>query len=173
MNVHKGDPITSYEAAAAIEPHRFWDRVIPDESGCWNWTGYRNEKGYGRLKIDGRRILAHRYVDELLRGPLPDDLEIMHSCDNRACVQPVHLIRATHKENMEDMARKFRGSRGATHRWAKLTPRQVQMIRELRAEGMETRALAVQFGISARHVYDICLGRVWRERPRETQKALL
>jgi len=130
MNVHKGDPITSYEAAAAIEPVRhahkakvlaalaqhpercFWDRVIPDES-------------------------------------------------------------ATHKENMEDMARKFRGSRGATHRWAKLTPRQVQMIRELRAEGMETRALAVQFGISARHVYDICLGRVWRERPRETQKALL
>ena len=67
MNAHKGDPITSYEAAAAIEP-RFWERVIPDESGCWNWDGYRNEKGYGRLRIDGRRILAHRYVDELLRG---------------------------------------------------------------------------------------------------------
>lgn len=173
MNVHTGDPITSYEAAAAIEPHRFWDRVIPDESGCWNWSGYRNEKGYGRLKIDRRRILAHRYVDELLRGPMPAGLEIMHSCDNRACVRPEHLVRATHKQNMEDMAQKFRGSRGATHCRAKLTPGEVRMIREFRAEGMKASDLGMKFGISVRHVYEICLGRSWREKPRETQKALL
>jgi hypothetical protein len=47
------------------------------------------------------------------------------------------------------------------------------MIREFRAEGMKASDLGMKFGISVRHVYEICLGRSWREKPRETQKALL
>jgi hypothetical protein len=69
---------------------RFWAKV--DAGGdCWEWTGSRLPRGYGQFWSGERKVLAHRFVWELLVGPLADDITIDHLCVNPSCVNPGHL----------------------------------------------------------------------------------
>lgn len=92
---------------------RVWARVsrgAPD--ACWLWTGPVHLDGYGGLKVGGRRgstYRAHRLVYELVHGPIPDGLYVLHSCDTRLCCNPAHLRVGTAAENTADMARRGRG----------------------------------------------------------------
>ena len=74
--------------------NRFWDKV--DRSGdCWNWIGSVGQDGYGRMKINGKLIKAHRYAYVLFNGPIPTGFIIHHLCHNTACVNPDHLVPVT------------------------------------------------------------------------------
>jgi len=79
-------------------------------TGCWNWTGYVNSHGYGKMyNIDSESfIYAHRYSYQLYIGEIPESLSVAHKCDNALCVNPNHLYAATHKENMADRFDKSR-----------------------------------------------------------------
>lgn len=60
--------------------------------------------------------LAHRVSYYVSKGEIPDGLCIMHSCDNKACVNPEHLSVGTNRENMQDMIRKGKaGFQKKTH----------------------------------------------------------
>ena len=88
---------------------RFWEKVY--KSACWNWTGSLNEKGYGLFRIGGRKgkaEKAHRVSWEMFNGPIPENLHVLHLCDNRKCVNPEHLFLGTHQDNMKDMMTKGR-----------------------------------------------------------------
>ena len=86
-------------------------KVIILPSGCWQWTGSLNNKGYGRVSVNGRRRLAHRVSYEIHNGSIPETLEIDHichdpkicllgdKCPHRGCVNPNHLILSTHARN--------------------------------------------------------------------------
>jgi hypothetical protein len=76
----------------------FWLRVNKTDS-CWTWTG-KKRAGYGRLKVDGRQLSAHRVAYELLIGPIPDGAQLDHLCRNRACVNPGHLEPVTARTNI-------------------------------------------------------------------------
>jgi hypothetical protein len=54
--------------------HRFEASYIPEpNSGCWIWVGTMHSSSpYGKIKVDGRTIKAHRYSWELANGPIPD-----------------------------------------------------------------------------------------------------
>lgn len=67
--------------------------------GCWEWTGTRTY-GYGRFRLRGKYVQAHRLMYELLVGPIPDGLQLDHLCRNRACVRPSHLEPVTQRENI-------------------------------------------------------------------------
>lgn len=62
-----------------------------DVGDCWEWTGTREEGGYGRFSERGVLIGAHRWVWEELVGPIPEDMTIDHMCRNPPCVNPDHL----------------------------------------------------------------------------------
>ena len=63
---------------------------------CWNWTAYKNPKGYGKFN----QWYAHRFSYIHLIGPIPDGLQIDHLCLNTSCVNPEHLEAVTLQENV-------------------------------------------------------------------------
>ena len=77
-------------------------------SECIEWSGSRNREGYGRFKIAGQSFLAHRIMWEEANGPIPDGLNICHTCDNPPCVNVDHLFLGTDKDNTRDSMAKGR-----------------------------------------------------------------
>ena len=77
---------------------RFWMRVEFGPS-CWEWTGFINPGGYGRLSFQGRKALAHRVAYVLFNGPIRDGLPLDHTCRNKPCVNPAHLEVVDQEEN--------------------------------------------------------------------------
>lgn len=70
-------------------------------SKCWIWTGYICNKGYGWLNRGGFHGGAHRYFYMKLIGPIPEDHEVDHRCERRACVNPEHLEVVSHLDNVQ------------------------------------------------------------------------
>lgn len=70
-------------------------------TGCWNWCGYINAKGYGIAKPDGRTsTTAHRAYYEMFVGPIQVGHTVDHLCRNRRCVNIHHLEAVPHIENL-------------------------------------------------------------------------
>lgn len=70
-------------------------------AGCIEFTGARTPRGYGTVTLPVYRVtLAHRAAYEMVRGPIPDGLELDHLCLNPPCVNPAHLEPVTHLENV-------------------------------------------------------------------------
>lgn len=81
---------------------RFWSKVHFGPGECWEWTGARNQDGYGIFHVPGtlnRVIRAHRFAYETFIGPIPEGLELDHLCRNHACVNPDHVEVVTNQEN--------------------------------------------------------------------------
>lgn len=80
---------------------RFWSKV--DKSGdCWAWQASTNSRGYGKMRLRGKIVLAHRIAYALAYGECPDGLQIDHICHNRQCVNPAHLHLVTSQRNSEN-----------------------------------------------------------------------
>jgi hypothetical protein len=71
------------------------------KSECWEWPGYRNELGYGRLSQGGKRQYVHRISYKANVGPILKGTEIHHLCCNPACYRPTHLELVTRKRHLE------------------------------------------------------------------------
>ena len=73
---------------------------VDERTNCWNWTGYKNDGGYGIISQGrGNRFRAHRFVYERVVGPIPAGLELDHKCRNPGCINPRHMDPTTHKIN--------------------------------------------------------------------------
>lgn len=131
---------------------------------CWVWTGARWAQGYGQMKIKGKPIKTHRFAYENLIGPI-NGLWVLHSCDNKLCINPKHLFLGTPTDNHKDMVAKRRHAWGERNGNAILTAAQVQEIRSLyvrRDNRRCQRALADRFGVSEITISRIILKENWK-----------
>lgn len=132
------------------------------QSGCLKWQGVTS-RGYGKISYRGRLHRAHRLFYELMVGPIPAGLELMHVCDNPRCINPNHLRAATHSENISDAYAKGRKSvaQGPNHPRFRLSAEQVD---EAMLSHEPASALAERMGVSASVIYRLRNGVTWKSR---------
>lgn len=128
---------------------RFWARVlILSDEDCWEWQGALCD-GYGKVMVrkEGKKRPdgTHRVAWELSYGLIPVGLCVCHKCDNRKCVNPLHLFLGTHADNAADKVRKGRCPRGDAHPSTKLTARDRLAVLESAMLGI---TLADEYGVS-------------------------
>ena len=137
---------------------RFWNKVKKTD-GCWEWMGFCNR--YGKFTYEGGQ-LAHRYSWLLHKGPIPDDLHVLHRCDNTKCVNPEHLFLGTHDDNMKDKAKKGRapGFKGESHPLSRFTSEDIEYIRSCSKRSVE---LAAEFNTNYNYINQIRRGDSWKK----------
>jgi hypothetical protein len=131
---------------------RFHDLIERQELGCWLWTGSLTTSGYGQIKVFGKMASAHRFSYELYKGPIPLGMEIMHSCDNKKCVNPMHLIAGTHAQNMMDAKARNRMVSGKNHPMCgrkNPRPKQANRVIVLGKEFESQKAAEREFGLGS------------------------
>jgi hypothetical protein len=81
---------------------RFREKFQVDEAtGCWVWTASRFPAGYGQFRWSpAKNGYAHIWAYEHYIGPVPEGLELDHTCRRRECCNPEHLEPVTHLENL-------------------------------------------------------------------------
>lgn len=92
---------------------------IPEpNSGCLLWLGSLNKvDGYPTMRRSGRynSEYVHRVVWSYFNGVIPKGHDIHERCQNRLCVNILHLSCITHKRNTQLR----RVQAGANHRYEK------------------------------------------------------
>ena len=124
-------------------------------TGCWEWPFGRARSGYGRVfHPDGerRQAFAHRVAVELDGRAIPDGHYVRHSCDNRGCVNPAHLVVGAPRENsLDTVYRNYAGTQ-------RLRPADALAIR---SSSEDPNVLSARYGVSRNTVVAIKNGRAW------------
>ena len=108
---------TVTKAQEVIREHSFPE----PNTGCWLWQGALTYNGYGKLWWEKCCRRAHRASYEAFMGPIPDGLQLDHTCRVRACVNPEHLEPVTCAENIRRSPLVGRTPRRAVVRTRKAT----------------------------------------------------
>lgn len=126
---------------------------------CWNWTGPKRghkPRCYGTFMHNKIQYTAHRFSYELHSNEVLGKFYACHHCDNTLCVNPSHLFKGTHQDNMNDAKLKNRhhlkGKRGEQNKSAKLCEKIVLAIRN---ETGTARALAVKYKVHHKTIQNI------------------
>lgn len=141
---------------------RFWRHVIKNGANeCWMWNGACDSHGYGIIGSGGAGPikLSHRLSFELHNGEIPHGACILHQCDNRQCVNPMHLFIGTNLDNVRDKLSKGRHPRGEASPRAKLTEANV---RQILLSGEPPTALAKRFNTDPSNIVNIRKRRSWK-----------
>jgi hypothetical protein len=142
---------------------RFWNSVgIKVDNGCILWSAGVNEDNYG-VFWNGRKLVgAHRVAYELMVGPIPTGLCVLHRCDNPPCINPTHLFLGTNLDNIADKISKGRTVKGEASVHAKLTEAKVLEIRRRRASGESLVSLAKEFGVAYPTICGVVYRKTWK-----------
>jgi hypothetical protein len=157
--------------SAKQTPDSFWAKVKKTRK-CWEWQGALNSTGYGTVSWHGRVHTAHR-VAAWLSGMVDDPASpsnrlssgyVLHKCDNRKCCNPKHFFLGSHSDNLKDAYNKERKTqpRGQHHANAKLTNKQVAVIRRDYVKGRTQMQLASVYGVSQRVISLIVRGESYK-----------
>ncbi len=133
-------------------------RATSPAADCILWTGWFRPDGYGQRRLRGRLWLAHRLAYTRFYGPINPGYHILHSCDVKACVNPLHLRQGTNDDNVADKVLRNRQARGKETSTSKLTEEQVRAIR---ADGRTQQAIADEYGICHQQVSNIKNRKSW------------
>ena len=126
--------------------------------GCWEWQAYRWPDGYGSFWYNGRNWRAHHISYMIHTGKtIPDGMVIMHTCNNKSCVNPEHLLLGTYSENIRQAYADGLRSR-------KLNYSIAHTIREsYNAREFSCSQLAQQYNVTESTIWGVVQERLYQE----------
>lgn len=141
-------------------------------NGCWEWQKGKNSEGYGSFRFLGENSTpASRASWRLYVGEIPENMCVLHKCDNPACVRPEHLFLGTRSDNSIDMLSKNRWPRdkallGEEHPLSVATEDAVVAIRRLwKDTTLSQTDIGNMYGLEQTTVSGIVTGRTWKQLP--------
>lgn len=155
----------------AIE--RIFSRREILENGCWKYSGFKNEKGYGKIQIGRTPRSVHRIIWAFFNGREPKaNYFICHHCDNPSCFNPDHLFEGTPKDNSQDMIRKGRAFlqknpetyRGKKHPRVRMTKKELELIEKLLKTNMTQKQIGLEVGFSQSKISEIRNKKSWIQK---------
>ena len=123
--VPRRTPARDHDRAVRL-PDEVWGKLLRDpatlaayhakvfrrgQDDDWFWLGAISEDGQGKLRVPramGERVISAPVLGwQISRGPLPPGPDgrlpvIRHSCDESACLNPLHWILGTRSDNAAD-----------------------------------------------------------------------
>lgn len=121
--------------------------------------------GYPMKKVKGKKSIMARYVyEEYYKKEISKGLMIRHRCDNKLCINPLHLELGTHMDNMQDKIDRNRQHKGEQINTAQLTEQQVREIRKtlaIRKYG-DIRRVAKEYAVSTAAISNILRNKTWK-----------
>lgn len=136
----------------------------PGANGCIEFTGVRNNGGYGLISVKladnlYRMIPAHRALFMAVnRVVLPRDLFVCHACDNPACVNLAHLFTGSALDNTRDCINKNR--RAKKHkRHSRVRKHSDEVIIAIKSETGKNADIAAKYGITPGYVSSLRSGK--------------
>jgi hypothetical protein len=141
-------------------------RLVERESGCLEWAGAKDRRGYGNVRWGGKLWGAHRLAYHLVVAPVERGVEVCHRCDNPPCCNVEHLFLGSHADNMADAAAKGISARvgnggrtGALNGRARFSE---DDVRAIRASSETQTALADRYGVRQTTISAIITRRTWK-----------
>lgn len=122
---------------------------------CIEHMGYKNKDGYGRVSYKGKATGAHRKAWILANGNIPVGMNVLHRCDNPACVKIEHLFLGSQLDNVKDMLSKGRNRKSTAIRksdgkpsHAKLSTEQIVIAKQMLSQGVKQITIGNLLGVS-------------------------
>lgn len=145
------------------------DFEINNETGCFICISHApGKRGYPRSGRGAKTRPLHRLVYEFYNGKITKKLKqqkimVLHSCDNKMCINPKHLRLGTVvKDNAKDAKINNRIPRGENRSNAKLSRESIIIIRDMyENQGLSQRDIAKFFEVSSGCISDIIRGKSW------------
>jgi hypothetical protein len=148
-----------------LSPRRKKIEFEIEDYGCFICTSHgRDVGGYPQIRVNRSLQAMSRFVYKEMFGEIPEGHVIRHKCDNRACINPEHLLTGTKKENSRDMVirKRTRPVIGERNKNAKLTERKVRVIRDIYKKGeMNKSQLARLYNVSHTTINDAITEKWW------------
>ena len=73
---------------------------VNSRTNCFEWVGEIVPNKYPQIKFDGRVCDAHLFIAALFVRTLRDGDRVIHSCDNKKCINPEHISVVSLEENI-------------------------------------------------------------------------
>ena len=134
---------------------------------CYAGNSINNGHGYSLCYHKGKTIRQHRLAYCTYKGLPLEAIKgqiVRHTCDNKWCVNPNHLVLGSHQDNMDDMTSRDRQAKGTRIANSVLTDDQVRFIREnyvRYSKEWGTVAIARMLGVNHRTVQSVTSGLRW------------
>lgn len=175
----KGRRLTDLVVDRYVNLEHYHNKLSPPTAtGCRLWTGVQNNVGYGFIgfrridpvtgepqKGDAGMMTVHRLAFMIAHGRLPGQPNINHTCHDKLCCEPTHLVEGTQLEKMQAMRsdgiydQRLRVDRGSYEhkqfgRVYKHTEEEIQWIRTATCKQISERyGLEIKRASSKRQAY--------------------
>lgn len=146
-----------YEDGTVISHVRPEPRVLsPIRMG--NYIGLQLRSAEGETT----KVYLHRLIAETFHGAAPFGHEVRHLDGIKSHNTESNLRWGTRIQNMQDKNLHGTSPQGERHGGAKLTEREVRLIRRLQRAGVRQNLIATRFGVSQMTISRVANGVLWR-----------